>query len=361
VLILHGFQAFGSVIAPLVVRGVSKNGPPAAEWAYLVLALVSFLMLFWYQSIPANEFSDMEIEEEAERDGPETLKRLKNHSKMVNITLVISALGLFAYSGGAEDGHSTLPDLLKVSRSSLDILAFEAVSRSMQMIGRLICGVLCIYVKPRWVLLGCATGCLVGSILVMLLDGLALETVYLVERAFQGSIWPLGFVIICNGMGRRTRFAAVLAVTCGCGPLVFPSITYGLVMAGHGYHYVQSVTIGCFIATTLWALFVNIVPIAKLKVDGFHRESPKSSPDTKQKQKKQKQKKKMLAQPDPVFSMDFITTAWHPEDDEQVSYGPGPQGPRRISQALGFVTRTRTAERSEMEMQPYRKLSEREG
>lgn len=357
---MHGFQALGSVIAPLVVRGVSKNGPPATEWAYLVLALVSFLMLFWYQSIPANEFSDMEIEEEAERDGPETLKRLTNNRNMVNITLVISVLGLFAYSGGAEDGHSTLPGLLKVSQSSLDILAFEAVSRTMQMIARLICGVLCIYIKPRWALLGCATGCLVGSILVMKLDGLALESVYLVERAFQGSIWPLGFVIICNGMGRRTRFAAVLAITCGCGPLVFPSITYGLVMAGHGYHYVQSVTIGCFIATIFWALFVNVVPIAKLKVDGFHRESPKT-PKTPGIDKKQKQKKKKPAQPDPVFSMDFITTAWHPEDDEQVSYGPGPQAPRRISQALGFVTRARTAERKEMEMMPYRKLSGREG
>jgi len=354
------------VIAPLVVRGISKNGPPAAEWAYLVLSMLSFLMLFWYQSIPANEFSDMEIEEEAERDGPETLKKLKSKPTMVYITLVLSALGLFAYAGGSEDGHSTLPGLIKVSHSSLDILAFEAVSRSMQMIGRLICGALCISIKPRWVLLGCATGCLVGSILVMSLDGLALESVYLVERAFQGSVWPIGFVLICNGMGRRTRHVAVLAVMCGCGPLVFPSITYALVMAHRSYHYIQSVTIGCFIMTFFWAVFINVVPVAKLKVDGFHRESRKPSPDSKEKQKgkqkqKQKQKKKMLAQPDPVFSMDFITTAWHPEDDEQVSYGPGSQGPRRISQALGFVTRARTAERSEMEMQPYRKLSERDG
>jgi len=70
--------------------------------------MLSFLMLFWYQSIPANEFSDIEIEEEAERDGPETLKRLKSNPTMVYITLVLSALGLFAYSGGSEDGHSTL-------------------------------------------------------------------------------------------------------------------------------------------------------------------------------------------------------------------------------------------------------------
>lgn len=41
VLILHVFQALGSVIAPIVVRGISKNGPPAAEWAYLVLAVRS--------------------------------------------------------------------------------------------------------------------------------------------------------------------------------------------------------------------------------------------------------------------------------------------------------------------------------
>jgi hypothetical protein len=324
--------------------------------------MVAFAMLFWYQSIPTNEFNDMETEEEAERDSPETSQKLKSNSTMVYITLIVSALGLFAYSGGAEDGHSTLPGLIRESHSSLDILAFEAISRGMQMIGRLVCGVLCIYIKPRWVLLGCATGCLVGSVLVMTLDGLALETVYLVERGFQGAVWPLGFVMICNGMGRRTRLAAVLAVTCGCGPLVFPSITYGLVMAGHDYHYVQSVTIGCFIATFLWALFVNIVPIAKLKVDGFYHESPEQpEAEKKQKQKQGKNKKqKKPAQTDTVFSMDFITTAWHPEDDEQVSYGPGGQGPRRISQALGFVTRARTAEREgrgELEMQPYRKIS----
>ena len=38
---MHVFQALGSVIAPIVVRGISKNGPPAAEWAYLVLAVRS--------------------------------------------------------------------------------------------------------------------------------------------------------------------------------------------------------------------------------------------------------------------------------------------------------------------------------
>jgi len=323
--------------------------------------MVAFLVLFWYQSIPSNEFSDTEIEEETERDGPETFQKLKSHSTMVNITLLVSALGLFAYAGGAEDGHSTLPGLITLSRSSLDILAFEAVSRSLQMIGRLMCGVLCIYVKPRWVLLGCATACLTGSILVMNLDGLALETVYLVERVFQGSIWPLGFVMICNSMGRRTRFAAVLSTTCGCGPLVFPSITYGLVMAGHGYHYVQSVTIGCFIMTFFWAVFVNVVPIARLKVDGTHRESPKTKETDHEQKQKQKQKKRKPAPPEPAFSMDFITTAWQPEDDAQVSYGPGAQRPRRISQALGFVTKARTMSRPEMEMLPYVKLSEREG
>jgi hypothetical protein len=36
VLLLHFFQALGSVIAPLIVRSIGKNGVPAAEWAYLV-------------------------------------------------------------------------------------------------------------------------------------------------------------------------------------------------------------------------------------------------------------------------------------------------------------------------------------
>jgi hypothetical protein len=302
--------------------------------------------------------NDEELEEDFKESDPKLYEKLRRHPLQVYSTLALCVVGTLAYTGAQETGHTTLGGLLKQANWGIDMLAFEALSRSVMALSTFGFGVLAIYVKPRSILTGCASIALVCSTLAMRLTGPAVVVVYLLEVVGQSSIWPIGFAMAAQSMGKRARHAAVLSVMAGSGGLIFPSITYGLQRSGRGYQGVQPITISCFVVVFVWSLVINIWPIARLKVDGWAKTEEQHTTGHPVGLKTQrKQKKKTAAKPQ--FSMDFITTANGEEDKDDVSYGRGVVPiPRRVSQALDFVTQA--IPRGAHEMQPYRKLSSAE-
>jgi len=342
VLIMQGIQAIGTTVAPLVVSGIETK-TQALEWAYLVLACLAFILVFWYQILVPMEMRDDEMEEDFKETNPEQHEKLSKHKTLVYVTLAVTIVGIFAYVGAQENGHNSLATILRTSDWDINVLHLEALSRGTFAVSRFLAAIICLWVKPRTLLLFCAVGGFTFAITTTHFTGRVCLALLQGERICSAPIWPLGFVVACHSMGKRTRLAAVLAVSAGAGGMFFPCIQYAIVhVMGRTVTHAQKVTVVAFAVVLLWAIWINMLPITRLKVDGQKNLPREDLHDAAEE----------ITQPE--FTLNFLTSAISHDD-----VGFGSAGTlRKLSAALSLRGRglPKDAETGVVELRTYGRL-----
>lgn len=262
---------------------------------------------------------------------------------MVYITLAVTLLGIFAYVGAQENGHNSLASILRTSDWNIDVLHLEAASRSIFAITQFLAAGICLWVKPRTLLLFCAAGGFAFAITTTQFTGRTSLALLQGERICSAPIWPLGFVLACHSMGKHTRLAAVLAVSGGAGGMFFPCIQYALVrVMGRTITYAQVVTVAAFAIVLLWAIWINMFHLTRLKVDGQINLPTEDAHGPAEETSL------------PSFTLDFLTSAISHDN-----VGLGSAGTlRKLSAALSLRGRelTKDAETGVMELRTYGRL-----
>jgi len=342
VLIMQGIQAIGTTIGPLVVSGIESK-TQAIEWAYLVLACFAFILVFWYQILEPQEMTDEEIEEDFRETEPKKYEMLTKHRTLVYITLAITILGTFAYVGAQENGHNSLASILRTSDWKIDVLHLEAASRGIFAISPLLAAAICLWVKPRTLLLVCAVGGLTFAITTTQFTGRVGIALLQGERICSAPIWPLGFVLACHSMGKHTRLAAVLAVSGGAGGMFFPCIQYALVhLMGRTVTHAQVVTVAAFAIVLLWGIWINMFHLTRMKVDGQNNATEEETHGPAEETTQ------------PSFTLDFLTSAI---THDNVGFESGGTL-RKLSAALSLRGRelAKDAETGVLELRTYGRL-----
>jgi len=293
-------------------------------------------------------------------------------TKTIWITLAISNMVLFALDGVEEDGH--IIAIGDGDEQSLGYYLFLITDNCVSIASRLATALLCLWINPRYMMLGCATGTLVlTTLLKYLATGAGVLPIYLANRACQAPIWSLIFAIALQAMGKRTKLAAVLLTTASCGGGVLPLIQYAVqVKASEAKSaLVRIVPLAILL---ILPLYLNLVPLARKQADGepvldcarlntanssalhMRKNAPRervgwdfltSAVETANQARATRS------------SVDFITSAFAGGvDDNVVALGRKETRPRKASDTLTFVTRAKEAEVHEMELRMSRAGSE---
>jgi len=98
----QGFQAIGSVIAPVlasqvIFKNVDDSSLTSVQWVYLGIAIFVFLLaiVFFFANIP--EVTDADLEDQAKKSGAET--EFEDKSFWKQYTLFYGVIAQFCYVG----------------------------------------------------------------------------------------------------------------------------------------------------------------------------------------------------------------------------------------------------------------------
>lgn len=277
--ISQGVQAIGTVVSTILAKKVffkSINDAPSlidVQWAYLGIALfvVILALIFFYLPIP--EASDDELQSLAQRqhsdegdlnDRNTTIGRVP----VIYLTIALGVLSNFCYVGGQEAVASFYQQYISTFDSTTTISPFyyQAVGHTVFAIGRFITAGLNLFIKPRRILLFLFLACMVTTALATHLTGPASTAMLVLTLLFESGIFSLIFAISIRGMGRQTKWAAVLLTAATSGGAVVPPIM-NPVNATHGLHYSFVTCVAVYAFGTIFPVYLAVVPAAKKQVD----------------------------------------------------------------------------------------------
>jgi fucose permease len=272
----QGFQAIGTVLSPLLASRVlfkSVNSAPSliqAQWTYLGIALFGWALAlaFYYVKLP--EASDEELDELADRNF------VANHTKVgplrvIWVTLALGVSSQFFYVGAQEAAGNNFASLFALAvpnRSSSD---FVTVGHTVFAVGRFLSAFLNYILKPRWILLVLYIFTMVSCVLAMNLSGDASVAAGQLIYLAQSGIFSVIFCIGIRGLGVHTKTGSAFMTTAISGGAVFPAIQ-AAAERRRGVKYSFCVALAAFAAGTVFAIYLNIVPAAKLQVDPVHED-----------------------------------------------------------------------------------------
>lgn len=362
-LVLQGVKTLGSLIA----AGVGNNLAPKYDLnaanldqvnlAFLVFCVFAFALAFWFQVTRLPETTDEELEEHASMTHATSLQEIR--ARNVDwITLALSVIALFCLVGVVEDGHVIAIE--QKEGFNMSYYTFLMTDDGVTIGTRLIAALLCLYVKPRWIMLFCTTGTLLLTLLLAYCPGARLLVLYLLYRVFQAPLWTLVFATALQAMGKRTKLAAVMLTTATCGGGVLPLIQYA-VQINVGEAQSAPVPVVATACLLFLPLYLTLVPLARKQADGDPTSTSPSHPDTILKTLPRQAPRERVGwdfltsavetanQAQATRSnVDFITSAMTSNADTRVMAGD--RAARKDSDALTFVTRAKDADVHEMEL-----------
>ena len=276
-LIAQGVQTVASIASGWLSRSLFHVSAPSTQWIYLGCALVVALLalLFYYMRLP--EVSNSQLYHQAEdlkmhRSGkyPGTVMEMLTN-------FVLFYLALFIMNGATQAIDSYFAYLLVImSKMTGTTQTFSTnniyiFGTGMFAFGRFLCALLCLFIRPRILVLVCFTGALVFSILITSLN---LPNVNFIAAAgiaisfFEGPLFPLLFAMALRGLGRWMKLGAVIQMTTLCGAIL---IIYIMLAVAHldGRSLQQSfyVPVGIYAAGIAFAIYLSLFPAARHLVD----------------------------------------------------------------------------------------------
>jgi fucose permease len=293
----QGVQAVGSVVSPLLAQeALFKNvtGTPSlidVQWAYLAIALFDVVLALFFYYMPLPEASDEDLHLQSQPKIPQhnnmiapTPQTHLSKYRIIYITLTIGVTAQFLYVGVQESVSiylETLISSLAPDPSSLTLSTFnyDLLGRVTFAIGRFLAALLCLFLRPRLLLLLCFLFAVLFSILVFALpnpsgsDANTIAGMALLILFFEGPMWPIIFAISLRQMGRATKTAAAFLTSAASGGAVFPWIMFAVQARGTGVQYSFCVPIALFAAGLLFPVYLSVVPAARAQVDPQGRDT----------------------------------------------------------------------------------------
>ncbi|PCG91438.1 Major facilitator superfamily domain, general substrate transporter [Penicillium occitanis (nom. inval.)] len=272
VTLVYAFWAFGGAISytfeAAILRSVRDVVSLAnIQWVFLGVAFFDVLLAvsFWYVRLP--EASDEELEELANR-------REDNLRKVAGIPVTRWTLGLSLFCGFflqaaselARNGTQALVKAVGGRSVRLELYEYRVIGRVLYGASRLLTALSLRFFKPRWLLLAVNIGAMVSAILCTKVTGLAAIIMGLLVEFFQGGGYPLTRAISLRGQGRHTKTAGALLVAVLVAAVFGIFLRYVAAVA-HGDQYSYNVAVASWSVSTIFPLYLNLVPAARKQVD----------------------------------------------------------------------------------------------
>jgi fucose permease len=287
----QGVQAVGSVVSPLLAQEVlfkNLTGTPSlidVQWTYLAIALFDVILALFFYYMPLPEASDEDLHLQSQSKIPQHNNMItpvpQTHLRkyrIIYITLAIGITAQFLYVGVQESISVYLESLissLDPDQSSLSLSTFnyDLLGRATFAIGRFLAALLCLFLRPRLILLLSFLAALIFSILVFALPeptgpgANTIASVALLVLFFEGPMWPIIFAISLRKMGHATKSAAAFLTAAASGGAVFPWVMFAVQSKGMGVQYSFCIAIALFTAGLLFPVYLSAVPAARAQVD----------------------------------------------------------------------------------------------
>ncbi|KAL1296885.1 hypothetical protein AAFC00_004500 [Neodothiora populina] len=290
----QGFQAIGTVIAPLIARKALFKETDAGslvntQWAYTGIALFTVALAIAFFYVPLPEGTDEELEERSERmDRANYATVLGGRVRIIWVTLAIGTFAMWCYVGAQEVIAAGLSSYLGVLDPEVDDVYAVAVDHSVFAAARFLTAGLLLLFKPRHLLAFYFLGLIVFSALAMSLQGRKASIMLTMTFCFEGPIFSLIFAQTLRGMGRHTKDASAVITAAISGGAILPAIAYA-VSRSRGVQYTIVVAVVGFAGGALYPILLNLGPRTRALVDPLkdpskiagQEEEPRSDNDSR--------------------------------------------------------------------------------
>lgn len=272
----QAFQAVGTICSPLLASKVLFKSVASAaslvdvQWTYLGIAIFVFLLAVVFYYIPLPEATDEQLEELADR------RTVAYHAKVgpwrvVYVTLALGVCAQWFYVGLQESVGNNLQELVILVHpdSSLSPFDFQTVAHTVFAGGRFLAAFLNYVIKPRYILVVLYVGLITCLALTLHLGGTAAAVIAVLTFAFEAGIFSIIFAISMRGLGAHTKTGSAFMTAAICGGAAFPPMQWG-VANHHGLQYSYCIPLVGAVCGLVFALYLNLVPVARVQVDPIH-------------------------------------------------------------------------------------------
>lgn len=284
-LLAQGVQAIGTVLSQLLAQKALFNDLQwqslvDVQWTYLAITLFTAILALFFYYMPLPEVTDADLQQQAEdltifpsqTIGSTTLP-------LIYTTITLAILAQFTYVAAQESHSVWFADLLlqlspSPNKLTLSPNDYTLVGHTAFAVGRFLCAPLCLIIAPRILL---TASIILGTLFAILtmalhLSGNGVAGFGLMFFFFEGPAFPLIFAIGLRGMGRWTKWAASGLTAATSGGAVFPFIMYAIQKLDHKtVQYSYCVVIALMASSTLFPIYLTVVPEARRQVDPVRR------------------------------------------------------------------------------------------
>ena len=290
--ISQGVQAVGSILSPILAQQVLfKNVLDApslidVQWTYLGITLFDIILAVIFYYLPIPEATDDELEQVAEKR--ESVNRHKVFGlPVIFTTLIFGTFSEFCYVGGQESVSSFYQEYVAAVRpnSTISPFNYHAVGHTVFAVGRFLTAALGLFIKPRHLLLVLFIGTITTSALAMTLLAYKGVAMLILILFFESGLFSLIFAISLRGLGKHTKWGAVILAASTSGGAIFPGVM-SPVAKGRGVQYAFAVAVSVFSFATVMPMYLESVPAAKKQVDPVITKTPRivlGEPETREK------------------------------------------------------------------------------
>jgi fucose permease len=300
-LLAQGVQGIGAMISQLIADHAffgSVNSKPTlidVQWTYLAIDLfdVILALFFYYMPLPEAKDSDLHMasmpdfapmNSTVQHPDPDTHF---HRFRVVHVTLTLGVFAQFLYVG-AQESISTWSDTLLSSLTpnndnstlALSITNWFLLGHAVFAISRFLAGGLCLFFRPRFLLLSAFLGCLIFAIIITALPNPAANTIggmVIMVLFFEGPIFPLIFAISLRRMGVLTKTASALITAGALGGGLFPWAMYGAVVRGATQRQSYWVVVLIFALGLCFPLYLCVFGKAQEQVDWIGKDGRKGN------------------------------------------------------------------------------------
>lgn len=281
-LMAQAVQATASILSQLLAEKAlfnSIDGSNASlidvQWTYLAITLFTAVLALFFYYMPLPEATDDDLQQQADQLGISRSETVFSPKlPLIYVTLALAVFSQFCYVAGQESMSVWFGDLLDsldyVGGITLSVDNYILVGHGLFTIGRFLTAVLTLVIAPRILLLVIFLGCLVFSILTMVVstsaDGIAGPA--LVFFLFEGPVFPLIYAIAIRGLGRKTKQGASYITAAASGGGVFPFVMYAVQrLDSKSVEYSYCVIVALYAFGSLFPIYLNFVAKARNQVD----------------------------------------------------------------------------------------------
>lgn len=156
---------------------------------------------------------------------------------------------------------------VKPSLTTADGSNLLAVAQALFAVGRFVASLMMKWIKPRYILLGFLTGCVIFIAAAIPTDGDAAIAMLCMVLFFESCIFPTIFTLSLRGLGRHTKRGASFLVASVSGGAVFPPML-GAVVDARNTRIAMAVPLGGFLIAYSFPIYLNLFKAKEL--DAFN-------------------------------------------------------------------------------------------